>query len=661
MNIADSNIGFFPSGPIPSTCDRAGAYVGRVLLDIAEAPTLDRVVSDIEILLDEPASLIWPGVFGPPATYKSFHFDKISGAIVRRYRVAAGTGSKNSCPIVLIKEQPNRHQADLMSLILESLGRRWRDTKMAQREKGFQLLNELWIAVRRCSGHTQTVCAALLDAAQRFTQAPIVCVAACGPGRILSASASFGIFQPHFAFQLAPGHGLGGHVLARQQPAVVPDYRTYPYRDSVVSGMIDQEGIRSIIALPWKASEDQYGVIYIAYRRAGMASSGDVTQLNHLIRAIGTVYASAMTNSAEDDTRGLAVSGESVTVLKLLQAARKTQELTPLYEVARLLNMSMAVYDEWGQSVFDSGVPRAPATHVIHLKDESYGGILALWPTNHPDRVSTILPELQETAAWLLEQNSIVWQRAQEHRTQWLTSAMGQPHNVTTIWEQSVEHGLPATIHQIGGVRCPGQNLWSEEFLAPLARYLDTAFGAVLCAHHETLWIFMPHVYDALAWQNLLQTISDHGGPLCLATSVMVHGQSVSLGAVIGRLNGYLHTLPESYSGIYHPLESSTMDDLLTTVNTSHLNAFVGQWLGGLVCHEQCRDLVPTLHRYLTTGSIPAVAESLYLHQNTVRYRITKILELLKLKDLKDPAVRENLWLASHLWTLQNGHIPADQ
>jgi DNA-binding PucR family transcriptional regulator len=83
---------------------------------------------------------------------------------------------------------------------------------------------------------------------------------------------------------------------------------------------------------------------------------------------------------------------------------------------------------------------------------------------------------------------------------------------------------------------------------------------------------------------------------------------------------------------------------------SQHLANMVQHWLGPLVRRASAKDLIDTLYHYLATGSISATAEQLFLHPNSVRYRLAKICDALEISNLEDISIRENLWLASKFW-----------
>lgn len=76
------------------------------------------------------------------------------------------------------------------------------------------------------------------------------------------------------------------------------------------------------------------------------------------------------------------------------------------------------------------------------------------------------------------------------------------------------------------------------------------------------------------------------------------------------------------------------------------IHAFAARLLGPLVTDDAHAELVDTLEAYLRThGNLNAVARQLYLHRNTVRYRLRRIAKLTG-ADLDNPDTRLGLQLA---------------
>ncbi len=87
---------------------------------------------------------------------------------------------------------------------------------------------------------------------------------------------------------------------------------------------------------------------------------------------------------------------------------------------------------------------------------------------------------------------------------------------------------------------------------------------------------------------------------------------------------------------------------LVDSSSTIKLRELVEQWIGVLIRHDttQRSDLVRTLSVYLTEScATESAATSLFIHRNTLRYRLTKIAQITG-RDVNDPDQRFHLELA---------------
>lgn len=84
----------------------------------------------------------------------------------------------------------------------------------------------------------------------------------------------------------------------------------------------------------------------------------------------------------------------------------------------------------------------------------------------------------------------------------------------------------------------------------------------------------------------------------------------------------------------------------------SEVDRFIQQWLGSLIDYDKKRngELFRTLMLYLRNGgNYQATAEALFVHRNTLKYRLQRIREISGL-DLSDPEISFNLQLATRAW-----------
>ena len=102
--------------------------------------------------------------------------------------------------------------------------------------------------------------------------------------------------------------------------------------------------------------------------------------------------------------------------------------------------------------------------------------------------------------------------------------------------------------------------------------------------------------------------------------------------------------------------ESSDRSGTATANDSSAIERFVAEWLGGLIDYDAIHgtQLVLTLSKYLDCGgNYDASALALSVHRSTLKYRLRRIREVSG-HDIGHPDVQFNLQVATRAWrTLQ--------
>ena len=85
------------------------------------------------------------------------------------------------------------------------------------------------------------------------------------------------------------------------------------------------------------------------------------------------------------------------------------------------------------------------------------------------------------------------------------------------------------------------------------------------------------------------------------------------------------------------------------------LMAFQEEMLGPLLAQESARELIHTLEIYFAhNGNVSQTAEALFVHRNTLMYRLERITTILN-QDLEKPDTRLALQLALHVYRMSGG------
>ena len=96
---------------------------------------------------------------------------------------------------------------------------------------------------------------------------------------------------------------------------------------------------------------------------------------------------------------------------------------------------------------------------------------------------------------------------------------------------------------------------------------------------------------------------------------------------------------------------------LMQLEHNPELIKFQEETIGPLLAHEGAKDFILTLEAYFENkGNLSQTAESLYIHRNTLIYRIDRIKEILKL-DLDRPTSRLAVQLALHIHRMTGSEL----
>ena len=101
------------------------------------------------------------------------------------------------------------------------------------------------------------------------------------------------------------------------------------------------------------------------------------------------------------------------------------------------------------------------------------------------------------------------------------------------------------------------------------------------------------------------------------------------------------------------------LERILLSVDPTRLRELVNDQIGPLIEADRTGSgaLCQTLETFLGTGNAAAAARALYIHYNTMKHRMARIVELLDV-DLHDPRTRLSLLVALAARTLTSGAGP---
>ncbi len=609
------------------------------------------VLTVLETGLNALVRVWWPLPFHPPEIHESPSYAE-SPLSPRRFPLMPEALYPNYAPILFVKGLDSRAGA-WASHAVSALRQRWQTDHKQNEESFINVLNEVGMHLYLTQSECWDMFTTLVHYAQRLTRAPVVYVAVRRESEdIIETVANQGIANSGFGFHLKVGRGVGGMVSKTHQSIVISDYRRSAMRDATVTQMIDNEGILSGSIVPWTMPTGQQGVLYVTYRQAYPVCPTDALLLERFVRGLNDVYRSQEAIRTRQSECAYAVSfPEQLHVARRLKDARDTLSWPIFKEAAESLGIRADITDPWNLSVCSASdeLPSAPPSGVAHIGSPPYEGTLRIWMATDSPRFTQLWPTIRESASWLLlESKSQEWNELYQ-RSLWISQMPAMSRLQT-----GADTREPQQWDELVGIKIAGDDIeWSRSDALSVRKLTTRTFtGTELYWDGLFLWLLIQGHNPRDTWPRLRHEISR----LSTLDLIMMSSLRTSKQPLQSAMN-YIRTKILEWtsiyaSGTYRALNSHHLPRLLAMIDKPSRDEFVEHTIGPLTRVEASQDLIDTLYSYLATGSVQRAASRLFLHQNTVRYRLRKVCEILELGGLDDPSDRENLLLASRIWML---------
>ena len=472
-----------------------------------------------------------------------------------------------------------------------------------------------------------------------------------------------------FGFELPVGEGIGGRVSARDATIEIPDYLNCQYRYPEVSDITDGERARSILAVPVHGEGSSPGaVLYAVRREVSRFSHAQRSLLQRISRSIEPVpgawpssrhFFPAHRNGAEDLRSGLR---------RILGRSNKIQELETWLEravggPAILADRQDHPYLLRDAERFDrltgpdnGGEPRVVPLDAPAHGEGTGGGSLYLWPSSElrfegwPDFVEDVAVACNV----VIDRAEQGYYRLNQRRSRWVRDVM-EGRDDPRLLREGNRLGLPVDGGEVWAIAwSPGHGSGGtrKEMLAEDIG-LDQ-LGSPLISLDRNVGVFLlkdePGARPSAVRDELLKAFGPD--PLWLVHDAgyeSLEGLRESLCQAVGiaeraRSNGEEHHV----AGV----KGWGLDSLLEHPRISEeLAAFGESLLAPLVSYDRERGsrLTETFCLSLTLDSLSEVARRLYVHENTVRYRVRRAGQLLG-RDLGSSRERVTLGLAAFVW-----------
>jgi len=614
---------------------------------------LEETVHLIRRLVNRPVSLYWPAPYGQPEQLKSSDFDEF-GEPHYRYRIHSAV-FPDIAPELTVKEEPL--PPELSRLLLDALAERWRKVWWESTEALDQVWNSLWLAIHSGRRTPEDLYELLTHGAETVTRAPVICLAVRRAGyHVLEVVSTRGLRYPATPDPLPVSRGLGGFVAENQEGIVVHDYDAAPWRDPRELALIRAESLYGGMVVPWQAMDGVDGVLYAWFRKPGAPSPLALYAFQRYVRSIRAVVLSAQTASRYSFSASLARYAEDPrlqSLLRVLRLARRQGSWDTLLVALADHGVWIQLTDTWGHVLRQSAEsPLREPTRTVALEGGLETTLLTVW--GNPDLIAAIYPHFIQTLALLIHHDATEHDAKMKKLEAWLRVLLRMTDERRELWQQRHEWDFAPIVNQIWGLQITQSQALTWAGRA-LLRAVRRKFETQPIIQDHTIWVLTPKVFTRDDLEPFRQYLTTQlSKPVSLVGTHADDDPEV----VVAAIRRVVERFPEA-EGATLFLGRPNLHQLfrLPELDTS-VKLFVDAWIGPLIRYddENGTDLVATLAACLAAPHLAAAARILFVHPNTVRYRLEQIGDLLSPLDLKDPATRGNLFIACQAWqTLKAG------
>lgn len=487
---------------------------------------------------------------------------------------------------------------------------------------------------------------------------------------VVEITGHLGARHSGFGFTLMRGQGVGGRVAA-QGTIVIGDYRYSPYRDVSVCDIVDNELIRSGIALPvrYNTAHDSRAhvaaVLYATRRTVSHFSMAECLLIQRLTRLLEPLP--FVTRPQAFFSPGIQnLPDHKVEWYDIALHSNRIEDVEVW--ISRFIKGRAVVVDEEGAPyVFSHSecleqmkAEQAEALQIISLTAPGVHqpGQIYLHPTISlpPPQWPNFFADLVMTCNLVLSRMERSQDQLDRQREQWLHSLL-QGKSPRHIESDGYRLGLPIERGQLLVLAWPLETMQALK----VARKRLTAENVVLDMVKSPLIFFEDDMAVVLLEKHAPLPLSKLRNALLKHCNVhpfwIIHGghyrsfldlrmaltRAISLAQKARREKHGEYLLDTYMFGLDSLLENPGLAD--------ELNTFASRLLAPLIEYDSINGshFTETLVLAHTLGSAQAVADQLAVHANTIRYRLHRAEDILG-RDLNSPKEQTAMILAAFIW-----------
>jgi len=465
--------------------------------------------------------------------------------------------------------------------------------------------------------------------------------------------------DPFMQMRLALGDGVGGAVVANRTPVAVPDYRhERPPTPSWISDAILGEGIGSMLCCPMLTGEKVVGALYVGSRHPLDFPPIEIA----LLSALAAQGAIAIENGRlyEAVAEQNRLLERSFVVHRTLTEAALTGagRAHICVELARLLDTEIVLEQDISppfRARFSAAgeEPDGPLGTISRAVEDlgrvHVCGLDALTPLQAKalEHAATVLAlELVKERA----QQQVEWQLQGDLLSELLDAE--RPYAPSLV-ARARRHGVDlAREHRIVAVR--SSELVSDDLLVLVRRAAGRSLvhrdASLVCLRGEDI------VLAARDAEPIVRSVTAAADRRGIAVAIGVSDVCSDLTTAHRQATACARLALTEGNLVLRAERLGPLRFLLDAPDISQVRAVVAEQLGPLLDADRGRsDLFGTLRAFVAAdGNVAETAKACFVHKNTLRYRLTRLTEVLG-RDPGDPDVKFHLRMAFDLIELFAG------
>ncbi|MEI3613076.1 helix-turn-helix domain-containing protein [Pseudogracilibacillus sp. SO30301A] len=462
-----------------------------------------------------------------------------------------------------------------------------------------------------------------------------------------------------FGFELPFGQGIGGNAAQNKQLLQVKDYKNCEYRYHHVSSTVDEEDVRTVLALPIKDNKlNTSGVLYTSNRevkpfplnkkllllRLG-SSIEPLTKQRELKQFFTKNYYQKYINQKKEELRNI------------LQSAKQISELEIWLE--ELIKGVVIIVDQKGRKYADrvrkkSWTKKRALTFPLTYEQQQLGKLLVWTDLQLPlNGWSDLIDDVISAIYIILEREKRIHHVIEMERSQWISSLMNRSSTLSTQYKKGIRLQIPVDRGEVWAIywEMNDGQITTEEKIQLEEVVLKWTKNPIIYLGNMGFIIFDKH------WQCHPEELRNQLLKELPITTWIVHSAMYSSFSELQNILIQLQLLIERMTTFEQEKYVLEFNDFgLEYLLTNHkiaddLNKFATKTLRPIIEYdrEHRTQFTKTLALSLVYQSPTNVAKEMYIHTNTVHYRVNRAKELLEM-DLSRPGNDIALRLSAYTW-----------